>query len=43
LENNSWTDVATQPPGDPAPSISHTFTPGAPPKQFARLKVVQSP
>ena len=43
LEATSWTDVTTHEPGDSTPTISYTFTPGTPPAEFARLKVVQSP
>ena len=35
----SWSPAVTQPAGDPSATISHTFTPGTPAKNFARLKV----
>ena len=41
LEAGSWSDAVTQPAGDPALTISYTFTPGTPAKKFARLKVTQ--
>lgn len=42
LEPGSWTTEATQSAGDATAAISHTFPPGTQ-KNFARLKVVQSP
>ena len=41
LAADSWTPAVTQPAGDPSATISHTFTPGTPAKNFARLKVTQ--
>ncbi|NQX01186.1 autotransporter-associated beta strand repeat-containing protein [bacterium] len=41
LAGGSWTAQVTQPAADPALTISHTFTPGTPAKNFARLKVTQ--
>jgi hypothetical protein len=43
LQANSWTAEVTQPAGDATPTISYTFTPGTPPREFARLKVVKNP
>ena len=42
LGSGSWTPQVTQPGGDPALTILYTFTPGSPPKNFARLKVTQN-
>ena len=39
----SWTAVVTQPAADPALTISYTLTPSTPEKNFARLKVIQTP
>jgi fibronectin-binding autotransporter adhesin len=41
LDTGSWSPALTQPGGDPSSTISHTFTPGTPAKNFARLKVTQ--
>lgn len=43
LAPGSWTAQVTQPAADPALTISYTFTPGSPAKNFARLKVIQVP
>jgi autotransporter-associated beta strand protein len=43
LADGSWTAQVTQPAADPALTISYTFTPGSPVKNFARLKVIQAP
>ena len=43
LLSGSWTDAVTQLAGNPAATISYTFTPSTPPKKFARLKVNTSP
>jgi autotransporter-associated beta strand protein len=43
LAPNSWTSAVTHGPADLAIPITHTFTPGSPPTQFARLKIIQSP
>jgi autotransporter-associated beta strand protein len=43
LAEGSWVDVVIQPAGNAAPTISHTFTPGNPAKQFFRLKVTPLP
>jgi autotransporter-associated beta strand protein len=40
---DDWTTSESQPAGDPALTISHTFTPSTPVKDFARLKVTQQP
>ena len=40
---DSWTAQVTQAPANPALTISYTFTPGTPEKNFARLKVTQVP
>jgi fibronectin-binding autotransporter adhesin len=39
LATDSWTPAVTQPAGDPSATISHTFTPSTPARNFARLKV----
>jgi fibronectin-binding autotransporter adhesin len=39
----SWTPQVTQAAGDSSPTISYTFTPGSPAKNFARLRVIQAP
>ena len=39
LAPGSWTGT-TQPAGDTSPTISHTFTPGNPAREFVRLRVV---
>jgi autotransporter-associated beta strand protein len=41
LDTGSWSPAVTQSGGDPSSTISHTFTPGTPAKNFARLKVTQ--
>jgi hypothetical protein len=41
LAPDSWSDAVTHSPGDPRPTISHTYIPGSPPKDFARLKVTR--
>ena len=41
LDAGSWSPALTQSGGDPSSTISHTFTPGTPAKNFARLKVTQ--
>jgi autotransporter-associated beta strand protein len=43
LAAGSWTPVVTQPAGDGTSTISYTFTPGTPVKNFARLSVTQVP
>lgn len=43
LTAGSWTTLAKPPVVENATSISYTFTPGSPAKNFARLKVVQTP
>jgi autotransporter-associated beta strand protein len=43
LAAGSWTAVVTQPAADPALTISYTLTPSTPEKNFARLKVIQTP
>ncbi len=43
LAPGSWTAQVTQPAADPTLTISYTFTPGSPVKNFARLKVIQVP
>jgi fibronectin-binding autotransporter adhesin len=43
LAAGSWTAEVTQPAGDATATIAYTFTPGAPAKKFARLKVVHVP
>ena len=43
LTAGSWTTLAKPPVVESAGSISYTFTPGSPEKNFARLKVVQAP
>jgi autotransporter-associated beta strand protein len=42
LAAGSWTPQVTQAPGDPAATISYTFTPSAPLADFARLKITQN-
>jgi hypothetical protein len=39
---NDWAPAVTQAAGDPALTISYTFTLGTPAKKFARLKVTQN-
>jgi autotransporter-associated beta strand protein len=41
LDTGSWSPAVTQPGGNPSATISYTFTPGTPAKNFARLKVTQ--
>lgn len=43
LQAGSWTPEVTQSAGNPAATISYTFTPGTPDAEFARLKVIQIP
>ena len=43
LTTGSWTTLAKPPVVENASSISYTFTPGSPAKNFARLKVVKVP
>lgn len=43
LAAGSWTAEVTHAAGDPAASISHTFTPGSPARKFARLKALRVP
>lgn len=43
LASGSWVAQVSQPAGDPGATISHTFTPGSPAKQFARLRAVPVP
>lgn len=43
LQAGSWSAEVTQPAGDPATTISYTFTPGTPDEKFARLKIIQNP
>jgi autotransporter-associated beta strand protein len=43
LTAESWTTLAKPPVVENADSISYTFTPGSPSKQFARLKVMRLP
>jgi hypothetical protein len=43
LLSGSWTDAVIQANTNNDPDISYTFTPGTPPKKFARLKVTQLP
>ena len=40
---DDWTPVESQPAGDPSLTLSHTFTPSTPVKDFARLKVTKRP
>jgi len=41
LAAGSWTEVVIRAAGDATATIEYTFTPGSPPVEFARLKVVQ--
>ncbi len=41
LAPGSWTNAVTQAAGDASTTISYTFTPGTPTREFARLKVMQ--
>ena len=43
LAAGSWTPQVTQAEGDPAATITYTLTPSSPVKNFARLKVIQTP
>lgn len=43
LAPGSWTDVVTHSPAQLGIPISYTFTPGSPPREFARLRVVKLP
>jgi autotransporter-associated beta strand protein len=43
LALGSWTPQVSQAAGDSSPTISYTFTPGSPAKNFARLRVIQAP
>lgn len=42
LAPGSWTPEVTQAAGDPAATISFTFTPGTPERKFARLRVLKN-
>ncbi|NQX01859.1 hypothetical protein HQ447_14480 [bacterium] len=41
LAAGSWSPEVTRAPGSTAATTAYSFTPGAPVKKFARLKVVQ--
>jgi autotransporter-associated beta strand protein len=43
LQPDSWTAVVSQAAGDTSPTISHTYTPGSPARQFYRLNVTSIP
>jgi hypothetical protein len=43
LQAGSWTTLGKPPVTENAGSISYTLTPGTPPRNFARLKVIQHP
>ncbi len=43
LAPDSWTQQVFHAAGNPSPTISHTFTPGAETKEFFRLRVVSAP